>query len=156
MLLKGLSDTQAPLRIAVTSSLAGTMGLPTRTVYSASKFALKGFFDGLRRELVSNGYDARVTLIYPGVVQTNINRLREGPKHTLRQLDTEKGYSVKAASEIIVQAIAEGRRELLMSVDGSYLGTVKAHLGPWLDAIAPSVLDAMLNAEQKRLLDKKD
>ena len=156
MLLKGRSDTQAPLRIAVTSSLAGTMGLPTRTVYSASKFALKGFFDGLRRELVSNGYDARVTLIYPGVVQTNINRLREGPKHTLRQLDTEKGYSVKAASEIIVQAIAEGRRELLMSVDGSYLGTVKAHLGPWLDAIAPSVLDAMLNAEQKRLLDKKD
>ena len=120
-------------------------------MYSGSKFALKGFFDGLRRELAASGRDAKVTLIYPGVVQTDINRLRVGPKHTLRQLDTEKGYSVDGAAQIMVQAIAEGRRELLMSLDGSFIGTVKAHLGPWLDAIAPSVLDAMLSAEQKRL-----
>lgn len=63
---------------------------------------------------------------------------------------------VEAAAEIMVQAIAEGRRELLMSVDGTLIGTLKAHLGPWLDAFAPTVLDAMLNAEQKRLLDRKE
>ena len=56
----------------------------------------------------------------------------------------------------MVQAIAEVRRELLMSVDGTLIGTLKAQLGPWLDAFAPTVLDAMLNAEQKRLLDRKE
>ena len=63
---------------------------------------------------------------------------------------------VEAAAEIMVQAIAEGRRELLMSVDGTLIGALKAQLGPWLDAFAPRVLDAMLNAEQKRLLDRKE
>ena len=91
----------APARIAVMSSLAGTMGLPTRTVYSASKFALKGFFDGLRRELVASGHGTKITMIYPGVVKTDINRLREGPRHTLRQLETDKGYSVHSPSAYI-------------------------------------------------------
>ena len=45
---------------------------------------------------------------------------------------------------------------LLTFVDGTFAGTLKARLGPWLDAFAPKVLDAMLNAEQKRLLDKKE
>ena len=51
-------STTAGVRVAVISSIAGLAGLPTRTAYSASKFALKGFFDGLRREFTANEHPA--------------------------------------------------------------------------------------------------
>jgi short-subunit dehydrogenase len=41
-----------------------------RSGYCSSKFALKGFFDSLRTEEPQLG----ITLVYPGVVQTEINR----------------------------------------------------------------------------------
>ena len=52
------------------SSLAGLIGVPGRTAYSASKFAMTGFFEALRAELKSSGVS--VTIAYPGVVATGI------------------------------------------------------------------------------------
>jgi short-subunit dehydrogenase len=116
------------VRIAVVSSIAGLTGLPTRTVYSASKFALQGFFDALRRELTLTGRPNEICIINPGVVKTDINRLREGPEGEIKQLDLTKGYEVDVAAAIMVRAVAEGRRDLIMSTDGSVLGLLKASL----------------------------
>jgi NAD(P)-dependent dehydrogenase (short-subunit alcohol dehydrogenase family) len=57
-------------RIVGISSLAGRVGVPTRTGYSASKHAMTGFFDSLRIELAGSG--VTVTMIYPGFVATGI------------------------------------------------------------------------------------
>jgi short-subunit dehydrogenase len=57
-------------KIGVVSSGFGYLGGPMRSGYCASKFALKGFFDSLRTEEPQLG----ITLVYPGVVQTEINR----------------------------------------------------------------------------------
>eukprot|EP00310_Coccolithus_braarudii_P019133 CAMPEP_0183340702 /NCGR_PEP_ID=MMETSP0164_2-20130417/7161_1 /TAXON_ID=221442 /ORGANISM="Coccolithus pelagicus ssp braarudi, Strain PLY182g" /LENGTH=353 /DNA_ID=CAMNT_0025510877 /DNA_START=10 /DNA_END=1071 /DNA_ORIENTATION=+ len=54
------------------SSIAGKIGLPLRTAYCASKFALHGFFDALRAE--ESGHGIRVTNVCPGSVRTNIAR----------------------------------------------------------------------------------
>src|SRR5262249_48656730 len=54
------------------SSMAGKTGVPARTAYCASKFALGGFFEALRIELGGSGVD--VTMIFPGVVATEIRR----------------------------------------------------------------------------------
>jgi short-subunit dehydrogenase len=59
------------------SSLAGRVGVPTRTGYSASKHAMAGFFDSLRIELQGSGVD--VTMIYPGFVATGIRENATGP-----------------------------------------------------------------------------
>ena len=53
------------------------------------------------------------------------------------------------------KAIAEGRRELLMSADGSFVGLIKASLVPWLDFLAPSVLDYMITREQQAMMSQK-
>ena len=56
--------------IVAVSSLAGLVGVPGRTAYSASKFAMAGFFEALRTEL--RGAGVSVTTAYPGVVDTRI------------------------------------------------------------------------------------
>ena len=54
------------------SSLAGKLGVPGRTAYSPSKFAMAGFFEALRTELIDSGVD--VTMVFPGVVATETRR----------------------------------------------------------------------------------
>ena len=49
-------------------SVAGFVGVPAEAVYSATKWAVQGFNDGLRRELRGRGVD--VTLIAPGPIKT--------------------------------------------------------------------------------------
>jgi NAD(P)-dependent dehydrogenase (short-subunit alcohol dehydrogenase family) len=56
--------------IVAVSSLAGLVGVPGRTAYSATKFAMTGFFEALRAELKQAGVS--VTTAYPGVVATQI------------------------------------------------------------------------------------
>ena len=57
-------------RLVAVSSLAGLYGVPGRTAYSTSKFAMNGFFESLRVELSLHGVS--VTVAYPGVVTTEI------------------------------------------------------------------------------------
>jgi NAD(P)-dependent dehydrogenase (short-subunit alcohol dehydrogenase family) len=59
-------------RIVAVSSLAGLVGVPGRTAYCTSKFAMNGFMEALRTELLSDGVS--VTIAYPGVVDTDIRR----------------------------------------------------------------------------------
>src|SRR5204863_7400198 len=51
-------------------SIAGYVGVPGEAVYSATKWAVQGFTDGLRREVQHRGVD--VTLIAPGPFKTEL------------------------------------------------------------------------------------
>lgn len=64
-LLKG---REAPM-ISTVSSVSGRFGVPGWSVYSATKFAVVGFHDTLRKELGEEGI--RVSLLEPGAVYTN-------------------------------------------------------------------------------------
>ncbi|MBO6574713.1 MAG: SDR family NAD(P)-dependent oxidoreductase [Rhodothermales bacterium] len=56
--------------IVVTSSVLGRLAIPGSASYSASKFALHGFFEGLRAELYPS--NVHVTLVCPGYINTEI------------------------------------------------------------------------------------
>jgi short-subunit dehydrogenase len=56
--------------MVVISSIAGKFGVPLRSGYSASKFALHGFFEVLRAEEEKNGI--HVTMVCPGYIRTDI------------------------------------------------------------------------------------
>ncbi|MEC8159364.1 MAG: SDR family NAD(P)-dependent oxidoreductase [Pseudomonadota bacterium] len=55
------------------SSVAGRIGAPLRTAYSAAKFGLIGYMDALRAE-VDRANNIRVTNILPGSVATDVSR----------------------------------------------------------------------------------
>jgi short-subunit dehydrogenase len=117
-------------QLAVVSSINGKRGLPSRSGYSASKFALHGLCDSLRVELLGTG--TGVTLFCPGVVNTEI-RDRAVQFDAPESAKKLRGMSADRAAEIFVRAIERRRREV---VTPFYLRL--ALLG-W--AVAPGLLD---------------
>ncbi|KAJ2006699.1 hypothetical protein GGI04_001792 [Coemansia thaxteri] len=58
--------------VVVVSSVAGLVAAPTRSLYSASKHALTGYFSAFRMEVARLG--VAVTMVYPGTVDTDLRR----------------------------------------------------------------------------------
>lgn len=64
----------APAHIVNMGSIAGIAAYPNGAVYCATKAAVKAISDGLRQDV--NAYPIRVTLIQPGMVETDFSRVR--------------------------------------------------------------------------------
>jgi NAD(P)-dependent dehydrogenase (short-subunit alcohol dehydrogenase family) len=67
-------------RIINISSLFGLIAPPEQTAYCASKFAVRGFSESLRKELAEAGSTVGVTTIHPGGVRTSIARNARTPR----------------------------------------------------------------------------
>ena len=129
--------------IAGVCSVAGKVGVPGRTAYSPSKFAQAGFFEALRTELMGSGVD--VTVVFPGVVSTNIRHHGYGPDGQpagKSGLKDDDAMSVEECARQIIGALAARRRELVR--------TASARLGRWLKLIAPGLVDNMTRAALKK------
>lgn len=128
--------------IVAVSSLAGLVGVPGRTAYCASKFALSGFFEALKIELKEAGVD--VTIAYPGVVATRI-RYRgfnaRGEEAGASALKEEQAMPVEECARLIVKAMERREREVVMTLQG--------RLGRWLKLIAPGVVEKLALAAVK-------
>ncbi len=123
-------------QIVAVSSLAGLVGVPGRTAYSASKFAMTGFFEALRTELKPAG--VAVTIAYPGVVATEIRRRgfnARGQAAGRSGLKEENAMSVRECAELILDGMDERRREVVM--------TARGKLGRLLKLLAPGVVENM-------------
>ncbi|TVQ92401.1 MAG: SDR family oxidoreductase [Deltaproteobacteria bacterium] len=111
--------------VSVTSSLAGHVGTPLRSTYSASKHAVQGWFDSLRAEL--HGTGVAVTIVSPGYIQTDIAvraRTADGSLNGKRGVGNMKGLSAEVCAERMASALAKGRREVFIAgpeVMGVYL-----------------------------------
>jgi short-subunit dehydrogenase len=130
-------------RIVAVASLAGLVGVPGRTAYSGTKFAMTGFFEALRVELMGSGVS--VTIAYPGVVATEI-RYRgfnaAGQPAGKSGLDERGAMSVEQCARLIVEGAEARRRDIVMSAKG--------RLGRWLKLIAPSLVDRLALKALKR------
>jgi short-subunit dehydrogenase len=126
-------------QIVAVSSLAGLVGVPGRTAYSASKFAMTGFFEALRAELKPSGVS--VTLAFPGVVNTHI-RYRglnaQGQPAGNSGLKEDRAMSVQTCARLIIAGMQRRQREVVMTAQGK--------LGRYLKLLAPSLVDRMARA----------
>ena len=128
--------------IVAVSSLAGLIGVPGRTAYCATKFAMTGFFEALRTELKSAGIS--VTTAYPGVVATNIRHHgfnAAGVAAGSSGLKEDNAMRVGTCAALILQGMDRREREVVM--------TSKGKLGRWLKLFAPSTVEAMALAALK-------
>jgi short-subunit dehydrogenase len=129
-------------RIVAVSSLAGLVGVPGRTAYSASKFAMVGFFEALRAELKPRGVS--VTLAYPGVVDTRIRYHgynAQGQAAGVSGLKEDNAMSVAQCAHLIIRGMHARQREVVM--------TAKGKLGRWIKLIAPGWVENMALAAVK-------
>ncbi|CAG8517958.1 9886_t:CDS:2, partial [Scutellospora calospora] len=103
-------------RIVVINSLSGFIPLPLRTGYSASKFALRGFFESLQLEVWK--YEIFVTIAYPGPVLTEINKNRLGDN--AKQLDMTGAMTSDECASIIYKGICRGDKEVVFTTKGKF------------------------------------
>jgi len=123
-------------RIVAVSSLAGLIGVPGRTAYSATKFAMTGFFEALRAELVSAGVS--VTIAFPGVVLTRIRYHglnAKGQAAGSSGLREDNGMSVDRCVRLIIEGMQTRKREVVMTTAGK--------VGRFIKLIAPGIVERM-------------
>ena len=119
--------------VAISSS-AGKFGVPVRTGYSASKFALHGYYEGLRAELHKT--NIHTTIICPGYIKTDISKnalTSDGsPQGTMDDAQAN-GMPVEKMVEKVLQAITNKKEELLVG------GLKETHLAVWMSRMFPSL-----------------
>lgn len=119
------------------SSIAGYRGLPGRTGYSASKFAMNGFMEALRTELLKTG--VHVMVACPGFTTSNIRvaaLAENGQAHGETSMEEGKMMSPEEVAEIILNGISARKRTLIMTGQGK--------LTVWLNKLLPALADNLV------------
>lgn len=129
--------------IVAVNSLAGLVGVPGRTAYSASKFAMTGFFEALRAELKNAGVS--VTTAYPGVVATQIRHRgfnAKGQPAGTSGLKEDNAMPVEECARLIIDGMNRRQREMVM--------TAKGKLGRFMKLLAPGLVEKLALAALKQ------
>ena len=101
------------------SSIAGYVGLPARTGYSASKYAMQGFLDALRTENLNKGLHVMVAC--PGFTSSNIRNtalVADGSSQGESPRKEEKMMSAEQVADYIVNGVERRKRTLVLTTEG--------------------------------------
>lgn len=120
--------------VVAVSSIAGYRGLPGRTGYSSSKFAMNGFMESLRTELLKTG--VHVMVACPGFTTSNIRvaaLAKDGTAHGETSMEEGKMMTSEEVATIICDGITERKRTLIMTGQGK--------LAVWMNKLFPKFTD---------------
>ncbi len=121
------------------SSVAGHIGLPGRTGYSASKFAMRGFLETIRNEYLHTGL--KVFIIAPSYTTSNVRKAAltaNGTPQGSSPLDEERLMSAEKVAKAIRKGIESERRFRVLSF-------VEGWLALWLNKWCPSVVSKIVS-----------
>jgi NAD(P)-dependent dehydrogenase (short-subunit alcohol dehydrogenase family) len=105
------------------SSLFGLMSMPGQTAYNATKYAVRGFTEALREEMLINRHPVTVTCVHPGGIKTGIARHGRKTKgqdaEAIDRLFEQKLARMPAdkAARIILDAAVAGKARQLVGID---------------------------------------
>ena len=115
------------------SSILGKRGMPFETAYCASKFALAGFSESLRVELMTESID--VVSVFPGAVETEI--FESAANHTGLEMPTFlPKFPAKEMARLIVRAARYPQPEIVMAFDALAINAA--------NKLVPSIVDMAL------------
>lgn len=112
-------------------SIAGLVGAPTYTVYAASKFAVRGFTEALRREV--GVYGVHVSAIYPGSVATEFNQHTGAKRKTGTTTPDRLRLSADDVAQTVLSVAKRPRRAVVTPWS--------MNLVVWLNALVPGFVD---------------
>ena len=119
------------------SSIAGYKGLPARTAYSASKFAMQGFLESLRIENLKKGL--HVLIACPGFTASNIRNTalsKDGKVQKESPRDESKMMTAEKVAEYIYDAVVNRQNSLTLTINGK--------LTLFLNKIIPNLVDRLV------------
>ncbi len=115
------------------SSIAGYKGLPGRTGYSASKFAMAGFLEALELELLKKG--VHVLLASPGFTATAIREnslTKNGDPQGVSPREEEKMMKPEEVAGLILEAVKKRKRNLIMTGEGKLMVWLNKFFPGWV------------------------
>jgi NAD(P)-dependent dehydrogenase (short-subunit alcohol dehydrogenase family) len=118
------------------SSLFGLLSMPGQSAYNAAKFAVRGFTEALREEMLVNGHPVRVTCVHPGGIKTAIARnagaVDGQDAATLAAFFDAKlaKTSPEAAAKAILRAVTGNRPRAVVGLDAKILDLLVRITGP--------------------------
>jgi dehydrogenase/reductase SDR family member 7B len=119
------------------SSIAGFKGLPARSGYSASKFAMNGFLESLRIENLKKGL--HVLIACPGFTSSNIRNTAlssNGKAQSESPRDEKNMMTAEEVSERIYNATLKRQNSLVLTVNGK--------LTVFLNKLFPKLVDTLI------------
>lgn len=119
------------------SSIAGYRGLPARTGYSASKFAMNGFLEALRTENFKTGL--HVLTICPGFTASNIRNTAltaDGSSQGESPRDEAKMMQPEEVAQIMIKGILKRKKIITLTTQGK--------MTVLLNKFFPSFMDKMV------------
>ncbi len=118
------------------SSIAGYRGLPGRSGYSASKFALQGWLEAIRTELLDEG--VHVMWVCPGFTSSNIRKValnEKGESQGESPMDEESMMTAEESSRHILHAIEKKKRTLVLTFTGKRTVFMNKFFPGWADKL---------------------
>jgi short-subunit dehydrogenase len=118
------------------SSIAGYRGLPGRSGYSASKFALQGWMEALRTEMLSHGVN--VMWVCPGFTASNIRNAaldKNGNAQGESPLDEGSLMTAEEVAGHILKAIERRKRTLVLTFNGKQTVFMNRFFPAWADKL---------------------
>ena len=118
------------------SSINGYRGTPARTAYTASKYAMNGFFEALRTEVMKKG--VHVLVASPGFTNTNIRKAAlnaEGSNQGESPRDEGKMMSAEEVAQHILKATRKRKRDLVLTTLGKATVLLNKLFPKWMDTM---------------------
>jgi short-subunit dehydrogenase len=123
------------------SSIAGFKGLPGRTGYSASKFAMQGFLESLRCENIEKSL--HVLIACPGYTASNIRKTalnKDGCSQSETPLNEEKLMQPEEVATAVWNATEKKRLYLILTLQGKLAVWINKFWPAWADRLAYNVI----------------
>lgn len=122
--------------IVAISSIAGYRGLPGRSGYSASKFALNGWMEAIRTELMDD--QVNVMWVCPGFIRSNIRKVAlnsKGEQQGESPMDEAALMGPEECAAHILKAIEERKRTLVLTFRGKQTVFINKFFPSWADRL---------------------
>ena len=136
------------------SSVFGLFSVPGQAAYNAAKFAVRGFSEALRQEMILARHPVAVTTVHPGGIKTGIARnatAAEGlDRDELAKLFDKwlARTSPPRAAQVILDAVRKKKARVLVGVDAKVLDLMVWVAGPYYQQVFGPVLGRLLPRKQ--------
>ena len=118
------------------SSIAGKKGLPGRSAYSASKFAMEGFLEATRTENLNKGL--HVLIACPGFTASEIRNSAlgaDGKPQSESPRDENKMMTAEAVADYIFNAVKSRKRDIVLTFNGKFMVLLNKFIPGFMDKI---------------------
>ena len=119
--------------------------MPGQGAYNAAKFAVRGFTEALRQEMLVAGHPVKVTCVHPGGIKTAIARNSEAVEG-LDQEELAKFFdkrlastSARKAARVILDGVRKNRARVLVGTDAKALDLLARVTGSGYQRVVAAV-----------------